>query len=489
MKKIILVTSLFLYVFTSYGKSTKHFLKNTIQSKDPFITIIFKARTFKKDTVYGSPSENGAKPMKLFKADAGLYYSKMGSFIQYDIPKKNYKKSDTLKIYTTKDIVLTHNYYYSYYSLYRFKPGDIVEFDYPNEYPVCKILNRKLSDTDLNCMAKLNLEREHIDGASEFFVKNKRHRNSEENALLKDKYIKQFSLIEKKIDSLQKLKLINIETYELFRRDFVNRINNENINKGNLLMQDIDLSLNTERQLVLYSFNTLYKPLMIKNTNGSSMVDAKAQFENVINEKNITTKNKDFLFYSFMVEIITKFSRDDIDNYFEKFKINVADKELIKFINDKYHLNVTTAILSSSAIVMSENKELFELSELIKTKYKNKVVYIDFWASWCAPCRAAMPGSKKLQEMYKDKDVVFVFISIDNDSEKWVIASKKENLSFNVNNFLGKNYPIDSLYKELQINTIPRYLLFDKKGNLVDEKASGPDNDIIISDINKYLRE
>ena len=168
MKKITLVAFLFLCVLTSYSKPSKHFLKNHISLKNSFITIIFKARTFKKDTVYKASSKE-----KLFKKNE-LYYSIQGNFIRYNIPKKNYKKNDTVKIYTNNDIMLSHDYYFSHYSLFQFKPGDIVEFDYPNEYPVCKILNRKFSDIDLNYMTKLKLETENTESSSEFFLKNNR---------------------------------------------------------------------------------------------------------------------------------------------------------------------------------------------------------------------------------------------------------------------------------------------------------------------------
>jgi len=60
-------------------------------------------------------------------------------------------------------------------------------------------------------------------------------------------------------------------------------------------------------------------------------------------------------------------------------------------------------------------------------KYKGKVLVVDFWASWCGPCRAEIPKLKKIYEDYKDnKNVEFVSISIDGDKAAWFKAMDKE---------------------------------------------------------------
>jgi thiol-disulfide isomerase/thioredoxin len=51
-------------------------------------------------------------------------------------------------------------------------------------------------------------------------------------------------------------------------------------------------------------------------------------------------------------------------------------------------------------------------------QYENKVIYIDFWASWCRPCRKSFPWINAMQEKYKDKGLVVIGINLDADLEK-----------------------------------------------------------------------
>lgn len=128
------------------------------------------------------------------------------------------------------------------------------------------------------------------------------------------------------------------------------------------------------------------------------------------------------------------------------------------------------------------------LDGILKT-YPNKIIYIDFWASWCVPCRASMPASKKLSKDYADRDVVFIYVSIDKDVQEWNVVSKKEGLGNSIKNLLAINYPSAKVYEKLNLKSIPRYLLFNKKGELELRDAPGPDSKKIRESINRLLNQ
>lgn len=118
---------------------------------------------------------------------------------------------------------------------------------------------------------------------------------------------------------------------------------------------------------------------------------------------------------------------------------------------------------------------------------KGKVIYVDYWASWCVPCREAMPNSLRLKDKLKTKEVAFVYFSVDNGQEAWKKASLADGLEGYAHNYLVLNHVKSQLRKNLSIDAIPRYLIFDKKGGLVESNAPGPRDENLAVVLNKYI--
>lgn len=109
-------------------------------------------------------------------------------------------------------------------------------------------------------------------------------------------------------------------------------------------------------------------------------------------------------------------------------------------------------------------------------KYKGKVIYVDFWASWCGPCRQEFPFSKKLHSSLSDKqkkNIVFLYISIDDDPANWKNAVEKLQLDNGDHGFSEGGWASE-VVKKYQINGIPRYMIIDKNGTIVQPDAVRP---------------
>ena len=103
--------------------------------------------------------------------------------------------------------------------------------------------------------------------------------------------------------------------------------------------------------------------------------------------------------------------------------------------------------------------------------FKGKLVYIDFWATWCVPCIAEFPYLKTLEHFYhKNKDIVFMSVSIDVDqaAEKWKTMVKEKSLG-GVQIRVGKDQ-----IKDYGISAIPTFILVSKDGKIIAPQAPRP---------------
>ena len=145
----------------------------------------------------------------------------------------------------------------------------------------------------------------------------------------------------------------------------------------------------------------------------------------------------------------------------------------------------TSASLKTEIIDLNKAQYSNESFQLILDKYKGKVIYLDFWASWCAPCKREMPYSEKLQEEFKGQDVVFVYMSVDRNGQSWL--NMVNQLQLTGEHYLSNAAIQQQLNARFNVRSIPRYVLIDKNGKVVNANAARPSSPTIISDIKKLL--
>lgn len=114
------------------------------------------------------------------------------------------------------------------------------------------------------------------------------------------------------------------------------------------------------------------------------------------------------------------------------------------------------------------NEDLFAS---IASKYRGKVVLIDFWATWCGPCVAGHQSMRPMKAELADKDIVYVYIAGEN--------SPKERWEEMIPNIHGEHYRLTDdqwnyLSKTLNMNGIPDYFILDREGNIVYREPGFP---------------
>jgi len=115
---------------------------------------------------------------------------------------------------------------------------------------------------------------------------------------------------------------------------------------------------------------------------------------------------------------------------------------------------------------------------------KNRLTLVDFWASWCGPCRQEMPNVVKIYSEYHNKGLGIIGISLDEDREAWADAVEQMNMTWTqLSDLQGWDNAAAQMYG---VQSIPFTLLVDRDGNLLQ---SGLRGEQLHKTIARYLEE
>ena len=234
----------------------------------------------------------------------------------------------------------------------------------------------------------------------------------------------------------------------------------------------------------MYPYSLLTNILWIENrvTGRTSSPNPIADLMNIV--KNDTIKGELFLSnLSFAREILVM---DELIRLYGSYI--VTDDQRTRFQELKKHIAELQAASDVGKPGSDFTYQDINGNEVSFSDFRGKIVYIDVWATWCAPCRAEIPHLKKLKEhFYGNENLVIVGISIDapRDIQKWKDFVAKENLG-GIQLHSNSQSP-DHISKLYSITGIPRFLLFDREGKIISLNAPKPSSPELIPLLTRLL--
>lgn len=243
----------------------------------------------------------------------------------------------------------------------------------------------------------------------------------------------------------------------------------------------------------------------LKMTTDATNFDGTTQFSGTgANENNylhagiVTLKNLDVANWfsldaaSFNEKLTSQKTRDL--EALEKAKLDPAFAKLFNMILEsnssgllQYYTQMSETKKMNNSIAPNFDYENAKGGKTSLESMKGKYVYIDVWATWCGPCRAEIPSLKAIEEKFHGKNIAFVSISVDEnkDHEKWLSFVKDKQLG-GIQLFADNNWGSDFI-KAFSINSIPRFILIDPTGKVIDSNAARPSDPRLESQLSSLL--
>lgn len=427
--------------------------------------------------------------------------------------------NDTLVISSKRNFIeVQHTYKGTDHLSYRFQNGDSVIFTYQGRKPFAKILNRDVSDVEVNynIIKREKLSHDYFPGLmriNRMFALTKEFDSIPWNRKAQfarqvgiEAALEEFDAEGLWLDSLYQKEIISGQAYDFYhtnrQMDMANAQFHANFGfdlktvdgVGEVLSPEQLLAMNLDTVSTRFYYHKmleekrreffLSKVDLIRHSNGSYW-DSRQAYDLIRRSGVLSKREKDLMLVKTIGEIYGNFDLDDRQEYWKKFKKDVSDKVYLNLVEEKYEFSEP---VKDEVELTAFNGEQITMSQALD-KHRGKVIYLDFWASWCSPCLKTIPDAKQLQKEYKGKDVVFMYLSIDEEVDKWHAASEEHLLFGATPGYLVTNKKRSRNLDYLNVTSIPRYMIYNRTGELVEGDAPRPGTAQVRDMFDKYLAE
>lgn len=253
--------------------------------------------------------------------------------------------------------------------------------------------------------------------------------------------------VEAKKDSLMATKITGSPSQDIFK-GYISEV--ERMNKEVAKLQE-------KFQNAMSSGNTA-ESQKIEVDHQALMDNMKVFTKNFVKEHNSSVVAA----YITLVQLSNDLESPEMDSIVSKFPKEISQSEYVVKLNEIADAMRKTAVGAQAPDFTMNDPEgkPIQLSSL-----RGKVVLIDFWASWCGPCRQENPNVVKLYQQYHDKGFEILGVSLDRTQDEWVKAIQDDQLTWvHVSDLQFWQSSAARLYG---VNSIPKTYLLDKDGKII----------------------
>jgi thiol-disulfide isomerase/thioredoxin len=382
--------------------------------------------------------------------------------------------------------------------------GDSVLVKLSGQWPVITILNRQVTDYESNFESskQQDLYGDNPSALEDYYYYWSRANGdispisgtviSEELHFMKEKAFKEIDRESIYIDSLHNGKVIGDEIALFYQRknaylrDRLRLFEIERINFSNAeIIGSILSNINRKSEDSSDHISTFHDDFITVYYHGflSEQLDNERRLDSLIEAGYFSTAFGQSLLFKHLDKLLMTLSVEEGKKLLESRDDHLLSKYVSIYFHSKHNLDQE---FDRHWIISGDRRDALTFDQLL-LENQGKLLYIDFWASWCTKSIQEIPALEKLYRDYPSGQVNIVHISVDKEPEKWKWAEDKY-LGFNPwNSFVIRDIDVATISETFTMSAIPRYMLFDQNGNLIHGNAPRPGSEQIRVLLDKYL--